>query len=107
MSDFNVLMGKIYGQLGKNSLLENNFNFNVKLDSMKWKKVSHSASQEYSRLRLKASARQGRQEGGRNYHENGTIWKTRKERIHHPLTPLARDAEGAEKKVFPLAADPS
>jgi len=23
------------------ALLENNFNFNVKLDSMKWKKVSH------------------------------------------------------------------
>jgi hypothetical protein len=29
--------------------LENNFNFNVKLDAMKWKKVSHSASQECKR----------------------------------------------------------
>jgi hypothetical protein len=42
-------LGKNLDSFAVKVLLENNFNFNVKLDSMKWKKVSHSASQEYSR----------------------------------------------------------
>jgi hypothetical protein len=43
MSNFKSLCLIRFGHLAKNLLLENNFNFNVKLDAMKWKRFTHLA----------------------------------------------------------------
>jgi hypothetical protein len=43
MSNFKSLCLIRFGQFGDMALGENNFNFNVKLDAMKWKRITHLA----------------------------------------------------------------
>jgi hypothetical protein len=87
-------------------LLENNFNFNVKLNSMKWKKVSHWESKEHrawSKEDHENTLRLSSGQAGKAGKEVITRWGKNENTKRKDSPPASLEAQSTRSNAFRIA----